>query len=790
MSWKNIKLVFLREVRDQLRDRRTLFMIAVLPVLLYPAMGIGMVQMMSMFREQPRTVVILGEENLPDAPQLLDETGIHNDWLNGGASEAEKLRIVGGWQSLGQGDEEDAESVARENLLDQARDIFELVERLATLDEQRAEGQQVQHVVDNTRNELAEQFASGEMQVLLVIPDDFGANLERMNELIASRDPALADFEYDRPIVVQNSADEKSIIAYERIRGALRNWEAAVLQQRLETAELPPTLHTPVDIVRVDLAQDEQIAANIWSKIFPAMLVIMAVTGAFYPAIDLGAGEKERGTMETLLICPATRAEIVLGKFLTVMLFSASTALLNLSSMGMTGQYMVSIFDAGGAALGGSLAVPPFASLCWLLLLLLPLAALFSALCLALATFARSTKEGQYYLTPLLMVTLGLTVFCLSPGVEINAFYSLMPVVNVALLLKGLLLSPHATTPLYAYALPVIITSIGYSLLALWWAVEMFASEDVLFREAERFDLRLWVQHLLRDKEPLPTFGEGVFCFVLIMFLQFGAIKYMHPDLSGPNPGLEMVKLLVIQQLVIVGCPALLMAILLTSKTRQTLRLSLPRPSILAAALVLPLALHPLSVELGAFLQQHFFPRLPESIAEVLATMSSDNLPLWITLGAFALAPAVCEELAFRGFILSGFLQGKKSYVAIFLSSVAFGVMHLIPQQVFNASLLGLVLGLIAVRGGSLLPCIAFHFVYNSLAVLHARFGETVTTTGFMGQLFRLDENQLRYQPLLLLIGAIVGSALIGWLINERPSSTDSPADHSEPGSDTVALVN
>jgi sodium transport system permease protein len=99
--------------------------------------------------------------------------------------------------------------------------------------------------------------------------------------------------------------------------------------------------------------------------------------------------------------------------------------------------------------------------------LLLPLSALFSALCLALATFARSTKEGQYYLTPLLMVVMGLTMFCLSPAVEMTPLYSVIPVVNVALLLKGLLLNAPGSGNLVVYAVPVLISSIGYSMLAL-----------------------------------------------------------------------------------------------------------------------------------------------------------------------------------------------------------------------------------------------------------------------------------------------------------------------------------
>jgi len=81
MNWKNVKLVFHREVRDQLRDRRTLFMITILPVLLYPMLGLGVVEMMLTFSEQKRTVVVLNADELPTTPAFLDETGIMETWF-------------------------------------------------------------------------------------------------------------------------------------------------------------------------------------------------------------------------------------------------------------------------------------------------------------------------------------------------------------------------------------------------------------------------------------------------------------------------------------------------------------------------------------------------------------------------------------------------------------------------------------------------------------------------------------------------------------------------------------
>src|SRR5690606_19790593 len=137
-----------------------------------------------------------------------------------------------------------------------------------------------------------------------------------------------------------------------------------------------------------------------------------ALTGAFYPAIDLCAGEKERGTLETLLCSPAAREEIVWGKLFTVMIFSIATSLLNLACILFTGLYLAHQFGAMDAASGTpgpwdtlSLSPPPLGSMIWMVIVLMPTSALLAALAIALAAIARSLREGQYYLIPLMVIS-------------------------------------------------------------------------------------------------------------------------------------------------------------------------------------------------------------------------------------------------------------------------------------------------------------------------------------------------------------------------------------------------
>ncbi len=715
MTWSNIKLIFLRELRDQLRDRRTLFMIIVLPILLYPSIGIGLVQFTVLFVEQPRQVVVIGREHLPDFPPLIESGGERFvPELFDVPEEADKLRIV-------------------------------------------------------SDNDAKNKLESGDVQVILIVPPE-------IKEQIA----AGQGFRWQ---TLYNSADEKSRVAYLRLKEALDNWKQQIIRSRIEAEALPPDFANPFVLAPQDIATPQQVSGGlIWAKLLPFLLVVMSLTGAFYPAVDLCAGEKERGTMETLLISPAGRGEIVVGKYLTVCVFSMATAALNLASMAATG-WVVARQLSGAVPTGAPLtmlAPPSMASAGWILLFLIPLAAFFSALGIALAAFARSTKEGQYYLTPLFLVTMPLVLVTLAPGVELNAFYSVVPVTGAALLLKTLIQGQYGLA--LEYFLPVMLPTLLYAVLALRWAIDLFNREEVLFREAERTDLWLWARHLIRDKGPFPSGAEAMFCYGIMLMLVWFLGGFLAPpgnvDEAGRRAALQ--RSLIVMQIAFVAAPSLIMAAMLTTRARLSLLITRPRVKYLAVAFLLAVLLHPIIVEAGQHIHRGFPPQpkwIEEQLRDVLAG------PVWWQLVLIALLPAVCEEIAFRGFILSGLLRRMSPPTAIIVSGFLFGFFHMNPQQLLTATVLGWVLGIIATRSGNLLPGIVFHFVNNSLAVLMSTFQNHLDESARNGvdagalrtifdRLFRQPYSdrvvfQVPYAvPVLVLCGLTVTAALT-WLIKQ-----------------------
>lgn len=660
MNWSNVRLILVREIRDQLRDRRTMFMIFIVPILTYPFLGMIGLQMSQFVQQKTTRILVLGSERLPKEPVLLEENRF-----------AQRLFRQPGKTRLLELSLSDEAAPPRRSLEKEAREAID----------------------------------AGTYDAVLFIPPDFGKRVEAYRDAVrqGNKPPQVP-----KPEIVYTSAVEKSQLAGDRLRLVLERWADEVAKSFLAAAGVPEWSMQAVDLDTVDLAKETGYrGAAVWSKVLPVLLILWALVGAFYPAVDLCAGEKERGTLETLLSSPAARSEIVLGKLVTIMLFSSVTAVLNLLSVAATGPMMFSHLPGFGP--------PPALSPLWLGLALIPASALFSALCLSMAAFARSTKEGQYYLMPLMALTIPLAILPAAAGLEMNLGTSLIPVAGLVLWLRSALEGNYLQA--LQFAGPVLATTLAGCLLAIRWAVEQFNSESVLFRESERLDLRLWLHHLVEDRGPTPTAAEAVFCGVVILVVHFFLSLKASPQADFTGFAVQAA----VTQLTVVLTPALLMTVVLTASPRQTLLLRWPRWFVLPAAALLAVAVHP-AVNLLQVAVMRLYP-LSEEMQQALGGLEAvfQEPPWWQVVLVVALLPAVCEELAFRGFIFSGLRKSGSPWRAIVVSAVFFGLSHGILQQSMIAGLIGVLLGWLAFQTGSILPGMVFHLVHNAMGVLTAR---------------------------------------------------------------------
>src|SRR5262249_694236 len=155
-----------------------------------------------------------------------------------------------------------------------------------------------------------DEVQGGKYQAAVVFPSDFAKQLEDLRTRLQERgDKTKENIAIEpmipKPIIYLNTANEKSQLAYNRVTTVLHGWAEAIGKQNLRDSQLPEEAAKPIEFTREDVAEAQQRQAAMWSKILPFVLLLWALTGAFYPAIDLCAGEKERGTLETLLCSPA-----------------------------------------------------------------------------------------------------------------------------------------------------------------------------------------------------------------------------------------------------------------------------------------------------------------------------------------------------------------------------------------------------------------------------------------------------------------------------------------------------
>lgn len=625
MRWATVRTVLGKELRETVRDRRTLFMMLVLPTLLYPALLVLMQQL-----------AIFGQRQLGAEPARVAVAG----------AEAPLVRWL------------DADSAIR---------VFGAVRASA----------------DTVR-------AGGVEAAVLVGAGDAAAGTREVRILF-------------------DASDDRSRRAAELAGERLDAWGDTLLARRLRTAGLPGTFARPLAVADSSVATAEEAGGYALGRFLPLLLVMMTLLGAFYPAIDLAAGEKERGTLETLLTAPVPAAEIVAGKFVAVALLGLAAALVNLLSMLLTFQSGLFRF-APAAEIRFAL---PLGSAALVFLALVPLAVLFAAVFLGIAVRAQSFKEAQNALTPAqLGATLPLIVVTL-PGIEFTPALAVVPVVGVAMFFRELMAGGAPLLP----SLLAVAATVGYAALALVFAARAFGREDVLFGAGAGtaagggWQARLRAWRAGERGVPLPAEALAFIAMVGLLYFHLG------PRLQGAMGETG----LLVSQWLLLALPAVALAVLGPYDARRTLALRAPSPRTMLAATLIALGGIPLGW-LIVWLQMQLFAGGLDALVPLqeLLTATDARRAAWLFLLA-AVTPAVCEELVFRGVLLQSLARDGRMWGAVGGSAVIFGAFHLSFETAlrFLPTLwIGLLMGWVVWHSRSIVASMGMHFVNNAFVVL------------------------------------------------------------------------
>lgn len=500
-----------------------------------------------------------------------------------------------------------------------------------------------------------------------------------------------------------NETSEISSMAFSKITNKLREAEEILVSKRLEKIQINNEILNAVEIKKENIAPPEQMVGFVVGKFLPYLLIILTISGASVIASDLIAGEKERGTLETILVSAARRNELVIGKYLTIITISIITVLLNLLSMYISFRH---IFMQLGKGIGDIQL--PIGNFALILFLMIPLITFFSAILLSISTYSRNIKEAQSYQMPLLFGAIMLSMVSFLPGFELNIGFSLIPIVNFSLMMRDIMLNNYNLQ----YFFLILTSTLVLDVVAVYVSIKLFHSEKVLFRTAEEKSLKFWGKN---KKNVLnQQFVMAYFVIMLIALYYIGGRWQMKDMMIG----------LVKTQLILILLPIILILRISKNDLKTTLKINYTNPLNFLIVIFAAIPLLLLAGILGQIINL-IFP-ISESYISVLQDLIKvQNNGLWFTVFVVGVLPGICEEVMFRGFILNA-LKKKGVWYSIIFTAILFGVFHLDPFRLLPASLLGIWLGYLAVKTNSLFVPILAHFAHNTLSILITNFSEKI----------------------------------------------------------------
>jgi ABC-2 type transport system permease protein/sodium transport system permease protein len=727
-----------KELSESLRDRRTILTLVLMPVLLYPILAMAFQQMLRSRRlEKDRTTYVLGMASTAEAEALREYWRYGRDHLFG--------RHVGAVKK--------GEKPPTPAYLEPQPELEWRV-----------------------RGDLDEALRAGAVDVVVRLrpPGAFRINIGRFPFLgrdflceLVYREGSAKGREAVRYLETL-TADANAVLVSQRLNASRRRLlRITALRRRLGEQiekELAWQHGDPVMVRASTLTVPPAKKTDLTPVLVPLVLILMTMTGAVYPAIDLTAGERERGTLEILVAAPIPRLSVLLAKYVAVLTVAVLTALVNLASM--TATLYATGFGEMLFADRLNLVV-----LVQVLALLLLFAAFFSAVALALTSFARSFKEAQAYLVPLMLLCLAPGMMALWPGLNLAGPLAVAPLINIVLLARDVF--EGVATP--AVAGVVVVTTLVYALAAVGLAARIFGAEAVLSNAASS-----WADLFRRPSRPRPAAepAQALLCLALMFpayfLLMNGLAQVKGLDVAG------RLGLTALANVVLFGGFPLAALWLGRVGPSSSLRVLRPGWQACSAAVLLGLCLWPFAHEVLLVLRRAGFSTLgPEHGEKVRAFLQEcrEYSPL-LLVGVMAVVPAVVEELSFRGYLFTALLgRGGRPWRAIFSSAALFSLFHLLVTDALAVErlppslLLGVVLAWLCYRSGSVVPGMVLHALHNGSLTLLAYYEPRLVEVGWALS----AEDHL---PPWLLAGAAVG-ALLGALLVWR-LKPPAPAEEGE----------
>ncbi|MCM1083364.1 MAG: ABC transporter permease subunit [Clostridium sp.] len=549
--------------------------------------------------------------------------------------------------------------------------------------------------------------------------------------------------------VIYLSSVNKSSYCADMVSDALQKYSLELTKKRLEKAGLNAenTLN-PIKVSFSDRSTNEETAGSLLGTIIPFMLVMSLLMGTMYPAIDTTAGEKERGTLETMLTLPITNKELITSKFLAVGTIGIVSAVLNIISMAGVGAYMYGMV-ASMATSSGTIRLSKFLPAILVgILCIFAFAVFISAISMCVCALAKSYKEANNYLTPLTLVVMFASFIGFIPNVTLNVNTAIVPVANVCLLVRDLLAFKY---DIGMIAL-VLFVNVAYGVVSVMLLARIYNSEAIIFGDGSG-GIQIFEKRANIKKGTYPQVQDAwlVIIITAMLVIYAGGAMQLKFGLYG----------LLFTQFIIFAIP-FGFACYTKKDIRASFKLKGCAPKYFVAAIFLIIG----GIMAGIVtseLSTYLFKTSAVDAAETMNDIIGDRfLPV---LFIVALAPAICEELMFRGYVLGSMTAKYKTGSAIIVSAVVFGLYHMSASKFLTTTMLGALLCYIAVQSGSILPGMLMHFINNAISCITMFYPEQVSKL-----LPIIVKEKIGISDMRLLAAAGILFILAGVWIGRKPS--------------------
>lgn len=723
MNLRHVAGIFRKDGVELLRDRRAIFVNVMLPVLLYPLLMLFGIQVVQLTQAKPRDAVRIAVVDAPEFAERLrakpatGEPGTSGEQPAAGGPQPDAGSATPDRGSEPAGGSQPASSDQAPGIGDARPTGGEGAKRVAPpalggkpkeRPPRRIETPEVPEADAAALREAARTVAATPRATptsdpaVVALSAAMVAPLRRLNAAAAAVAMPAEDGRTTLVVAVDDAHPDAGAAEGALQRGR-RSWERTLVERALTAKGLPISTLEPLVVRAVDVARPDEAARTHLAGIVPLILVLIALIGAFYPALDLIAGERERGTLESLLSWPVARRDIFIGKLLVACAAALISVVLNLGSMSVT--LLIAAHQlAGDAANFGSVLSAGGSAVALCFVALLPITATIAALSLVLAGVAQSTREAQQYLSPLMIVVLVAAGVVMIDGARPTLALDLIPITGPVLALAEALRGP--TTPWLHLGLSTG-ASIVVAVVIVGWAVKRLESEAFVYPGLVRAGWGRWRRWGERPGAPGALEAMAVYAVAVGGFVLGGGYFQASPaavKLAAPL-------------LLFFALPPLLHAWLGAYPLSTGLHLARPQHGgVLRALAAAPWAVV-LSLAIGA-LQQPLV-RSDEAEREITQVMesvaASGGLPLLLLCAA--VVPAVAEELLCRGTLLAGLRRGLGRRWSVVLTSFLFAVLHLQPSRFLPQFMTGVALAVLTLRARSLLPAMLLHALHNGILV-------------------------------------------------------------------------